>query len=604
MTLLSDPREASGRDVATGGHTHSTDLTDGELLAAVRSGDTSAYATLYELHAESVQRLARRLCRDRHEADDVASEVFANTLRAIQNGGGPRDEFGLYALRSVRNTVTKLRTRTDTAHATPSELDVLDRADDDDPFRLVGDIEQAFAELPERFQHVLWTTAVEGHTPTELAEQGATGTDGLDPGALASLSQRARKALGRSYLRVRTNRPARHPECHRVRGYLPGYVQHTAGAGTAQRIEAHLAHCADCAQIRDEMHDLNGKLRTTPWLALLAAAVRRVAISLVTAGTPVAATAVAPIVAIAVAGALIVRHDAHVDESVAAQAVYSEADSIPTPDAVGTEPGHDAGPEPQASPVGPGADDAVDLPPTEPATVPPADDTGPTPTVPADGTNDGTTIAGTPLPTGTATTPDIDESPTTGAAGTPDATPPAGTDEPGTGGPATPPVSPATGGGGVVGGLTGGLTDDVLPAATNGVGTLLDDVNGTVTDLGNVVGALPDGLPAVLTETGNLVNGVGTTVTNTLDTVTNVAGAATDTVGATVTTVVATVDQLVVDVGNVVTVDPDDPVGGLLDDVLGSGGLLDNTLGNLLGGTPPPGPAPTPVCLPLVGCLP
>ena len=140
MTLLSDLRQGAAPAGAPGGSTRAGDTSDRELLDAVRAGDSSAYAVLYELHADSVQRLARRLCRDAHEADDVVSEVFANTLRAIQRGGGPRDEFGLYALRSVRNTVIKLRTRSDSAHAQPVELAELDRAAPDEPYHLAGDV--------------------------------------------------------------------------------------------------------------------------------------------------------------------------------------------------------------------------------------------------------------------------------------------------------------------------------------------------------------------------------------------------------------------------------------------------------------------------------
>lgn len=567
MTLLSDPREASGRDVASGGTTHSTGLTDAELLASVREGDSRAYAVLYELHADAVRRLARRLCRDSHEADDVVSEVFANTLRAIQHGGGPRDEFALYALRSVRNTVTKLRTRTDTARATPSELDALDRPDASDPFHLAGDVERAFAELPERFRRVLWTTAVEGHTPTELADDdGAL----LDASAVASLSQRARKALGRSYLRVRTNRPARYPECNRVRGYLPGYVQHTSGAGTAQRIEAHLTLCTDCAQIRDEMHELNGKLRTVPWLALLAAAVRRVVIGAATASAPAVATAAAaPIVVLAVTGTVIVRH--HDDESAARAAVAAEyvaADPLP-------EAGLPRATTPKADPerAGPGA-----LPPDGGVPVPAGIDVLAGPSVDTE-----VVAVHTVPPDG----PDIGPRPPAGGLIDPGLVDPPGGPAGLPGVPTPDDLGVGTGGGGPI---TDGVTT-IVPPAGAGVGGLLDDVNGTVDDLGDVAGALPNGLPDVLTETGPLVNGVGDTLDHVTGTVGEVVDGAVQTVDATVTTVVATVDatttgladNLESTVGDVVDIDPDDPVGDLVDDLLGPDGATDGLVGE--GGT-------------------
>lgn len=584
MTVLSD--------LGQGGSTRAAGTSDGELLDAVRAGDSSAYAVLYELHADSVQRLARRLCRDEYEADDVVSEVFANTLRAIQRGGGPRDEFGLYALRSVRNTVIKLRTRTDTAHAQPAELAELDRAAPDEPYHLAGDVEQAFAELPDRFREVLWTTAVEGHTPTELAavEAGAGAvTSGLDPGAVASLSQRARKALGRSYLRVHTHRPSEHPECNRVRGYLPGYVQHTAGLATAQRIDAHLADCVECSQIRDEMAELNGKLRTLPWLALLAAAVRRVALGVATAGVPAAATAVAPIVAIAVTGSMVVHHDAIERTSSATALAYAEAAPLPRADAT-ERPGTPAAGDAAVPDPAPGAAPTI-----EPIVVDPAGQ-------PLSGPE------GAPLGTGTPED-DPDGQPLSGPEGAPlgdvgplgdiaDGTnvPVGPTTLPGVVAAVDPHTEPV---GGVVGGAVGGVTDTVVPAVGTGVDTLLDDVNGTVDDVGDVVAALPDGLPAVIDETGQLVTGVGNAVDHTLDTVDDVTGAVSDTVDTTVTTLAATVDEAVDDVGDVVTVDPDAPVTDVVDDLVGDDGVVPNLVDNLVGTptTTAPAPPPTTTCV-------
>jgi RNA polymerase sigma factor (sigma-70 family) len=568
MTLLSDPRETSAATRAAGS-THASGLTDGELLAAVRAGDSSAFAVLYELHAGSVRRLARRLCRDSHEADDVVSEVFANTLRAIQRGGGPDDEFGLYALRSVRNTVAKLRTRTDSAHAQPTELAELDRAAPDEPYRLAGDIEQAFAELPPRFQGVLWTTAVEGHTPTELAEAGKVA--GLDPGAVGSLSQRARKALGRSYLRVHTHRPTRHPECHRVRGYLPGYVQHTAGLATAQRIEAHLAHCGDCIQIRDEMAELNGKLRTIPWLTLLAAAVRRLALSVATAGVPAAATAAAPIVAIAVAGTMIAGHDAAERNSSVATVTYARGEPLPAPDVTGAPAAADAAAAPGATPAGSPAVGSALNSVVDPAGLPLSDPEG----VPF-----GTGGAGLG-PVGAPAAGPLEPIPTSLVPGVVAAVDPLGE-----------PVGGMVGGS--VDGSVGGVTDTVVPAVGSAVDTLIDDVNGTVADLGEVVAALPDGLSGVIGETGELVSGLGDTVDNTVTTVGDMTGAVTETAGATVTTVVATVEQTVDDVGDVVAVDPDEPVTDAVDDLVGDDGVVPNLVDNLVGATSTTTPTTTP----------
>lgn len=614
MTLLWDPRESDAPPSAVdrarlGGSSRPSSavgdeaIADGALIDAVRAGDVGAYALLYQRHADAVRRLARRLCRDRYEADDVVSDVFANTLRAIQNGGGPQDDFAAYALRSVRNTVSKLRTRTDTARATPVDLDTLDQPEPDEPYRLTGDIEQAFAELPAQFQQVLWTTAIEGRTPAEVAA-GA----GLDAGGVASLSHRARKALGRSYLRVHTHRPVRNPECKRVRGYLPGYVQHTAGAGTAQRIEAHLAHCLDCAQVRDEMRDLNGKLRTTPWLALFAAAVRRAVMTVASGGVPAATAAAAPVVAVVVAGTVL-THDttpSEPDRAAIAAAVFESADVLEPATMTAVAPtvaGTVDAPAPPPSPT-PTALPTTDPPPDQIGVLPPnvvidpVDVTaGPTGIDPLPPAATAPVPATTSVPTTTRATPPPVATP--GSGGVPGGTGGAGpvaTDPGGTTGGAGP--------GGVVGGAVDGVTTDVVPALGAGVGTLLDDVGNTVNDLTEVLGALPNGLPAVLDETGQLVAGVGTTLNNTLGTVGAVTNSTGQTLNTTVANLGATVDQTVTDLGEVLTIDPNDPVGDLVNDLAGPGGLLDNVVGGLLGGptTTVPG-APAPACPPLLGLL-
>jgi len=540
MTLLADDRGAGGTDGAVGGTTPSAELTDGELLAAVRAGDSQAYATLYELHNESVRRLARRLCRDAHEADDVVSEVFANTLRAIQRGGGPRDEFALYALRSVRNTVTKLRTRTDTARATPTELPALDRESTDDSYHLTGDVERAFAELPERFQEVLWTTAVEGRTPTELSGER------LDPSAVASLSQRARRALGRSYLRVCTQRPCRDPECGRVRNHLPGYVQHSAAPATVRRIEAHLAHCRECAEVGAEMRNLNGKLRTTPWMALLAAAVRRLVLSVSTAGAQLA-TAAAPMVAIAVAGVVVgvaVARD-HPDapgDAAAAIGTSGRLERLPAP---GAEPVETGGAASGSNAAGAPGDVT----------------TGGTFTVESDST--------------TAVQLDVLRAP--GATAAPTSGAPAVIVNPlVTIAGALAPAGSAPNAGSVVGTALDGTGSEIVPAVTDATGGLLDDVDGTLDRVGEVVTALPGGFGSTLDATGSLVGQLDSTVSDAGGSVSDIGAAAGQTVGATVTTLVATVDQTT------------SGLGGAVDEF---GAAAGETVGDVTGGEPDAAPA-------------
>jgi RNA polymerase sigma-70 factor (ECF subfamily) len=57
------------------------DLTDVELLTAVRQGDRDAFCALYERFAGEVFALCQRILRSRDEAEDATAEVFCEVWR-------------------------------------------------------------------------------------------------------------------------------------------------------------------------------------------------------------------------------------------------------------------------------------------------------------------------------------------------------------------------------------------------------------------------------------------------------------------------------------------------------------------------------------------
>ncbi|MGA9276626.1 sigma factor [Ilumatobacter sp.] len=218
---------------------HATD--EAHLIEAARDGDTDAFAQLYSLHVAEVCRLARRLCRDAYEADDVVSEVFCNTLRALRRGAGPTDALRPYLLRSVRNTVIKVRTRTDSGRADPASPDTLDRPDDHDPYLAPGAATTAFGAVSERHRRVLWSVEVEG-TPTAAVAE----TEEIAAPAAASLAYRARCALRRAYIGASIT-PTTAAECVPIRSLMAAYVDGGLGAAKSATVLAHSDLCADCA---------------------------------------------------------------------------------------------------------------------------------------------------------------------------------------------------------------------------------------------------------------------------------------------------------------------------------------------------------------------
>ena len=57
--------------------------TSGELLARAMSGDAAAFGTLVRAHQRSVYSLALRMLTDRHQAEDLAQEVFLQLYRSL-----------------------------------------------------------------------------------------------------------------------------------------------------------------------------------------------------------------------------------------------------------------------------------------------------------------------------------------------------------------------------------------------------------------------------------------------------------------------------------------------------------------------------------------
>jgi len=173
-------------------------VSDPELITRVRAGDRQAFGELYKRHSGPATSLARQFARSAAESDDLVSESFARVLDNLLAGKGPDTAFRAYLFTTVRNTAYD-RTRKDkrlqfTDDMTTHDAPVIG----DDPVLMKmesGLVATAFAQLPERWQAVLWHTQVEGESPAQV---GAL--LGMAPGAVSSLAFRAREGLREAYL--------------------------------------------------------------------------------------------------------------------------------------------------------------------------------------------------------------------------------------------------------------------------------------------------------------------------------------------------------------------------------------------------------------------
>ncbi len=231
-------------------------MSDAELIAASRVGDTDAYGELHRRHLPAARAAARALLRDRSDVDDLVSEAFLNMLQILQNGNGPDLAFRPYLLVAVRNRFSdRTRRRSDDPIDEPTqELDLTlidSAASQEDPMLAAA----AFATLPERWQLVLWHMAIEGRSPAEVAP-----LIGLTPAGVAALAYRAREGLRQAYVQAHLQTP-RADSCRQCAGNLVAYFRDGLSPGDRQQVDDHLAGCRSCRTLVVELTDSNTMLR-------------------------------------------------------------------------------------------------------------------------------------------------------------------------------------------------------------------------------------------------------------------------------------------------------------------------------------------------------
>lgn len=235
-----------------------------------RSASDAALDELFRRHRPSVLAYARTCCRDPHTAEDLTSEAFTRTLGAVRSGGGPTEAWRPYLLTAVRRTAAAW---SDTARRTELVPDIERRLDDapaaessEERMLRVEDgqlVLRAFRSLPERWQAVLWHSAVEEEPAPQVA-----GLLGISAGGIASLASRAREGLREAYLTVHAERADSSDECRRYSALLAASVRRT-GRRSTKDLDRHLEDCADCRRALVEVTELNSTLRTVLPAAVL-----------------------------------------------------------------------------------------------------------------------------------------------------------------------------------------------------------------------------------------------------------------------------------------------------------------------------------------------
>ena len=245
----------------------------------VRDGAVDTYGQLYERHVGAAYNLARQLAGSSAEAEDLVSEAFAKILTTLRTGLGPDSAFRAYLLTAVRHTAydkarrdKRIEPLDDIRSVIEDEGRLVDDLAEDDipestpekivePFHdtAVAGLEQqlaaqAFASLPERWQIVLWHTAIEGQSPAEVAP-----ILGLTANGTAALAFRAREGLRKAFLQVHLAEPVE--RCRSTVTRLGAWTRGGLRGQEAIQVDAHLEECERCRALVAELADVNGALR-------------------------------------------------------------------------------------------------------------------------------------------------------------------------------------------------------------------------------------------------------------------------------------------------------------------------------------------------------
>ncbi|MDR6972529.1 sigma-70 family RNA polymerase sigma factor [Leifsonia shinshuensis] len=170
--------------------------TDLELLSLVREGEHAHFGEIWNRYQGWAHHVARSTTA-RYDAEDIVQEAFAKVLTSLRNGNGPREGFAHYLRTAIRNVAATWGGRDSRATMVPFTPDTALGSYEFEVTDL-GDLEQPFRQLPERWQQVLHLSCLQGLPMATVAE-----TMGMTVGAATALAARARRGLRESLAATR-----------------------------------------------------------------------------------------------------------------------------------------------------------------------------------------------------------------------------------------------------------------------------------------------------------------------------------------------------------------------------------------------------------------
>ncbi|NLU73324.1 sigma-70 family RNA polymerase sigma factor [Streptomyces sp. HNM0575] len=235
--------------------------------AADRSDAPAVLDELLRRHRSAVFSYALACCRDTGAAEALTTEAFTRTVRTARSGESPVSAWRPHLLISVRRTAAEWAATEHRDGLSPDFLQWydhaiggLERENGQDPMTRLEEgrvVFRAFRSLPERWQTVLWHTAVEAES------EGRVGRLlGVAAGSVGALAARAREGLRESYLAAHyENDGCEAGDCRRY-GALVAAAVRGAGRRGNDDLDRHLGECDGCRGALAELADLDERLST------------------------------------------------------------------------------------------------------------------------------------------------------------------------------------------------------------------------------------------------------------------------------------------------------------------------------------------------------
>lgn len=149
-----------------------SDVSDGELIRLVGSGDRNAFDALYRRYARPVFGLALRRLGDRGRAEDAVQETFASVWRAARSYRPERGPGAPWLYAVARNAIVDNgRARREPPVNAPDEVAADDGpADRAESGWVAWRVHRALAELPESERRVIELAYWGGRSQSEIAD--------------------------------------------------------------------------------------------------------------------------------------------------------------------------------------------------------------------------------------------------------------------------------------------------------------------------------------------------------------------------------------------------------------------------------------------------